>query len=187
MLTPSILRFHYDNVLRQDLLLKPDYTHPSQVPRSCGIIIVPKARSNSKTKNVELAIENMSGQRCVKEQSRGSTPKSFRFKQFVLNRESERKAAYVTNLARSTLRGHIMYKYLEKLVMIIPFHYPVEIRRNSIQSNLSMATTFLFKEFPQIKENFEIFAYIGGFNVTLVTSADTPEETFISWSGFRRK
>lgn len=120
-------------------------------------------------------------------EARSASPgKSFSFEQS--NQKSERETAYVTYLARSTLRGHNMYKFLEKLSLIIPSHFPVRIRRNSIQCHFSMATTFLLKEFPQIKDNFGIFAHIRGFEVTIVTSADTPAgETLLLWSGFEEQ
>lgn len=151
-----------------------------EVLRLCNIIVVSKAPPNL-LGNVKLAIENLCGQKCVKT-SRASTKKSFQFKKVF---ESERKA-HVTYLAQSVLRGHIMYKFLEKLGMIISFHYPVEIKRNSIQFHFSMATTFLLKELPQLKENFEIFAHLREFKVIIVTSANTEGEALLLWSGFRR-
>nr|YP_009277430.1 ribosomal protein L5 [Ophioglossum californicum]YP_010439848.1 ribosomal protein L5 [Ophioglossum vulgatum]AOH05900.1 ribosomal protein L5 [Ophioglossum californicum]UTD44894.1 ribosomal protein L5 [Ophioglossum vulgatum] len=184
MFTPSILRFHYENVLRQDLLLKLNHTHISEVPELCEIMIVSKAfkKSSFHSKKGELAIENPCGQKCMKKRNGSSTGKSFRFKQFVLNQESKRKA-----VVTCTLRGHVMYKFLEKLVPIIHTpHYPVIKQRNSIQFHFSMATT-LSGEFPPIKENFEIFAHLRGFDVTIVTSATTREDTFTLWSGFERK
>jgi ribosomal protein L5 len=78
-----------------------------------------------------------------------------------------------------------MYNFLEKLVTIISFYdYPVKIRKNSIQ--LSMATSLL-RLFPEIQDHFEIFEHIRGFDVTIVTSANTQDETVISWSGFLQK
>ncbi|KAM0850900.1 hypothetical protein ACQ4PT_052780 [Festuca glaucescens] len=49
-----------------------------------------------------------------------------------------------------------------------------------------MATEFC--EFsPEIEDHFEIFENIGGFNVTIVTSASSKEETSLLWSGFLLK
>jgi ribosomal protein L5 len=36
----------------------------------------------------------------------------------------------------------------------------------------------------EIQNHFEIFEYIQGFDVTIVTSAKTQDEAFILWSGF---
>nr|QIA60570.1 ribosomal protein L5 [Odontoschisma grosseverrucosum] len=184
MFSPNRLEFHYDQVIRPDLLLKIDYENIMEVPRLCKIIVVPKAPS-SFIKNVKLAMEIVCGQKFIQTRGRGSTGKSFRFNKFVLNQESKRDTGYVTYLARSTLRGHIMYNFLEKLVTIISFYdYPVKIRKNSIR--LSIATSLL-RLFPEIQDHFEIFEHIRGFDVTIVTSANTQDETVILWSGFLQK
>lgn len=184
MFTPNRLRFHYENSLRQDLLLKLNYANIMEVPRLCKIIVVPKAPSDL-IENVKLAMEIVCGQKLIQTRSRDSTGKSFRFNKFVLNRESKRDTGYVTYLARSTLRGYTMYNFSEKLVTIISFYdYPVKIQKNPIQS--SMATSLL-RSFPEIQNHFEIFEHIRGFDVTIVTPANTQDETFISWSGFLQK
>nr|UQV94714.1 ribosomal protein L subunit 5 [Haplopteris ensiformis] len=184
MSTLSILRFHYRNVLRQDFLSKYNYTHVLEVSRLCRIILVLEAPSNL-LDSVKLAIENLCGQKCIKARSGALTKKSFEFNRFLLSQESERKA-YVARLVQSVLRGHIMYKFLEKFGMIISLHHPIEIRRNSIEFHLSMATTLLLKEFPQLKENFEILAHLREFKVIIVTSANIEGETSFLWSGFNK-
>ncbi|KAH7537288.1 hypothetical protein FEM48_Zijuj03G0076800 [Ziziphus jujuba var. spinosa] len=61
---------------------------------------------------------------------------------------------------------------------------PVEIRKNSIQ--FSMETEFC--EFsPELEDHFEIFEHIQGFDVTIVTSANTQDETLPPWSSFLQK
>ena len=56
-----------------------------------------------------------------------------------------------------------------------------EIRENTIK--FFMETEFC--EFsPELEDHFEIFEHIRGFNVTIVTSADTKDETSLLWSGF---
>ncbi|KAI5445781.1 hypothetical protein KIW84_013858 [Lathyrus oleraceus] len=45
-----------------------------------------------------------------------------------------------------------------------------------------------FCEFsPELEDHFEIFEHIRGFNVTIVTSANTQDETLPPWSGFLQK
>jgi hypothetical protein len=45
-----------------------------------------------------------------------------------------------------------------------------------------------FCEFsPEIKDHFEIFENISGFDVTIVTSASSKEDTLLLWSGFLLK
>ncbi|KAG6577417.1 60S ribosomal protein L5, mitochondrial, partial [Cucurbita argyrosperma subsp. sororia] len=61
---------------------------------------------------------------------------------------------------------------------------PVEIRENSMQ--FSMATEFCSFS-PKLEDHFEIFEHIIGFNVTIVTSANTQDETLPPWNGFLQK
>lgn len=57
---------------------------------------------------------------------------------------------------------------------------PVEIRENSIK--FFMETEFC--EFsPELEDHFEIFEHIRGFNVTIVTSANTKDETRLYYCG----
>ena len=113
MFSPNRLEFHYNQVIRPDLLLKINYENIMEVPRLCKIIVVPKAPS-SFIKNVKLAMEIVCGQKFIQTRSKSSAGKSFRFNKFVLNQESKKETGDVTHLARSTLRGHIMYNFLEK-------------------------------------------------------------------------
>ena len=184
-LTPNGLHFHHENVLRQDPLLKPNHANITEVPRSCEIIVVPKALPNFIMTDRELAMEIPRGQRFVQAQ-RGSTGKSFRSNQFFPNQGSEKDTGYVSNLARqSTLRGHGMSNFSVRISTVMSLlDSPVEIRENSIQ--FSMETEFC--EFsPELEDHFEIFEHIRGFNVTIVTSANTQDETLPPWSGFLRK
>ncbi|BFI07444.1 hypothetical protein MPTK1_2g12110 [Marchantia polymorpha subsp. ruderalis] len=69
------LEFHYNQVIRPDLLLKINYENIMEVPRLCKIIVVPKAPSNF-IKNVKLAMEIVCGQKFIQTRSRGSFPNS---------------------------------------------------------------------------------------------------------------
>jgi ribosomal protein L5 len=174
MFTPNRLRFHYENLLRQDLLLKLNYANIMEVPRLCKIIVVPKAPSNL-IRNVKLTMEIICSQKFTQTQNKNSTGRLFRFNKFVLNQKSK----------KSTLRSHTMYNFLEKLVTIISFYdYPIKIQRNSIQLSMAMSLLQLFLE---IQNHFEILEHIRGFDITIVTSANTQDETFILWSGFLQK
>ena len=84
-ITPNGLHFHHENVLRQDPLLKSNHANITEVPRSCEIIVVPKALPNFIMTDRELAMEIPRGQRFVQAQ-RGSTGKSFRSNQFLTHR-----------------------------------------------------------------------------------------------------
>lgn len=173
------LYFHYEDVLRQDLLLKLNHANVMEVPGLCEIRVVPKAPYDFIIKNGKLAMEISCGQKFIQTQ-RGSTGKSFR------SNLGSNKKGYVSDLARqSTLRGHGMSNFLVRILTVMSLlDSPVEIRENSIQ--FSMETEFC--EFsPELEDHFEILEHIRGFNVTIVTSANTQDETLLLWSGFFQK
>ncbi|YP_009153937.1 ribosomal protein L5 (mitochondrion) [Gossypium arboreum] len=173
------LHFHYEDVSRQDPLLKPNHANVMEVPGSCEIRVVPKAPYNFIIQNGKLAMEIPRGQKKIQTQ-RGSTGKSFRSNLFL---GSNKDKGYVSDLARqSTLRGHGMSNFSVRIAIVMSLlDSPVEIRENSIQ--FSMETEFC--EFsPELEDHFEVFEHIRGFNVTIVTSANTQDETLPPWSGF---
>lgn len=174
------LNFHYEDVLRQDLLLKLNHANVMEVPGLCEIRVVPKAPYDFIIKNGKLAMEIPCGQKFIQTQ-RGGGGKSFRS-----NPGSKKDKGYVSDLARqSTLRGHGMSNFLVRILTVMSLlDSPVEIRANSIK--FSMETEFC--EFsPELEDHFEIFEHIRGFNVTIVTSANTQDETLLLWSGFLQK
>jgi len=79
-----------------------------------------------------------------------------------------------------------MSNFSEKILAVMLENHPlpyskVGIRKNSIQ--FPMETEF--REFlPELEEHSEISEHIRGFNVTIVTSANTRDETIPLWSGF---
>ncbi|GJS94056.1 ribosomal protein L5 [Tanacetum coccineum] len=178
------LNFHYEDVSRQDPLLKPNHRHVMEVPGSCKIRVVPKAApSDFIIKNGKLAMEIPCGQKLIQTQ-RASTGKSFRSNPFLGSNKD--KKGYVSDLARqSTLRGHGMSHFLVRISAVMSLlDFPVEIREKSIQFLMEME----FCEFsPELEDHFEIFEHIRGFNVTIVTSANTQDETLPPWSGFFQK
>lgn len=122
------------------------------------------------------------GQKFIQTQS-ALTGKSFRSNPFL---GSNKDKGYVSDLARqSTLRGHGMSHFLVRILTVMSLlDSPVEIRENSMK--FSMETEFC--EFsPELEDHFEIFEHIRGFNVTIVTSANTQDETLLLWSGFLQK
>ncbi|KAI3669411.1 hypothetical protein L6452_40646 [Arctium lappa] len=178
------LNFHYEDVSRQDPLLKPNHANVMEVPGSCKIRVVPKAEpSDFIIKNGKLAMEIPCGQKLIQTQ-RASTGKSFRSNPFLESNKD--KKGYVSDLARqSTLRGHGMSHFLVRISTVMYLlDFPVEIREKSIQFLMKME----FCEFsPELEDYFEIFEHIRGFNVTIVTSANTQDETLPPWSGFFQK
>nr|UHJ18939.1 ribosomal protein L5 [Aragoa cleefii] len=169
--------FHYEDVSRQDPLLKPNHANVMEVPGLCKIRVVPKKAPS--IKNGKLAMEIPCGQKFIQTE-RSSTGMSFR------SGSNKDKKGYVSDLARqSTLRGHGMSNFLIRISTVMSLlDSPVEIRENSIQ--FSMETEFC--EFsPELEDHFEIFEHIRGFNVTIVTSSNTQDETLPPWSGFLQK
>ncbi|GKF30418.1 ribosomal protein L5, partial [Tanacetum coccineum] len=138
------LNFHYEDVSRQDPLLKPNHANVMEVPGSCKIRVVPKAApSDFIIKNGKLAMKIPCGQKLIQTQ-RASTGKSFRSNLFLGSNNTGK---------------------------VIQFLMEME-----------------FCEFSsELEDHFEIFKHIRGFNVTIVTLANTQDETLPPWSGFFQK
>lgn len=170
------LLFHYEDVLRQDLLLKLNYANVMEVPGLFEIRLVPTRIQFGK-----LAMEILCGQRFIQTGPYFQAGKWFRSNLFL---GSEKHTGYVSDFARqSALRGHGMSHFLVRILTSM-LDSPVEIRENSIQ--FSMEREFsLFS--PELEDSFEIFEHIRGFIVTIVTSANTKDETLLLWSGFLLK
>jgi len=177
------LHFHYEDILRQDLLLKLNYANVMEVPGSCEIRLVPKAGgSDFRIHFGKLATEILCGQKFI-QKKKGldfKAGKSFRSNPFL---GSKKDTGSVSNFSQqSVVRGHGMFNFLVRILTIIYLlDYPVEIRENSIK--FSMETEFL-EFYPELEDHFEIFEHIRGFNVTIFTSANTKDETLLLWSGF---
>lgn len=179
--------FHYEDVSRQDPLLKPNHANVMEVPGSCEIRLVPKAASDFRILFGKLAMEMTCGQRFF-QTKRGPSfqaGKSFRSNPFL---GSEKDTGYVSDFARkSALRGHGMSHFLVRISTVMSLFYSgvyEVIRENPIL--FSMETEFC--EFsPELEDHFEIFEHLRGFNVTIVTSANTKDETLPPWSGFLLK
>lgn len=174
--------FHYEDVLRQDLLLKLNYANVMEVPGLCEIRLVPKAASDFRILFGKLAMEMTCGQRFFQKKRAFQAGKSFR------SNRSEKDTGYVSDFARkSALRGHGMSHFLVRILTVMSLFYSgvyEVIRENSIL--FSMETEFC--EFsPELEDHFEIFEHLRGFNVTIVTSANTKDETLLLWSGFLLK
>nr|AEM46229.1 ribosomal protein L5 [Silene noctiflora]AJP34443.1 ribosomal protein L5 [Silene noctiflora] len=177
------LDFHYEDVSRQDLLLKLNHANVREVPELSEIRLVPKVgTSDFIIKNGKLAMEIACGQK-FRERKRGSIVKSFRSNPIFFNKEKGKKEnGYGNHLAReSSLQGCRMSHFLVRISTVIPLlDSRVEIRGNSIQVSLEAE----FCEFAsELEDHFEIFEDMPGFNLRILTSAKTEDETLLSWSG----
>nr|ULQ69433.1 ribosomal protein L5 [Georgeantha hexandra] len=177
--------FHYEDVSRQDPLLKPNQANVQEVPGLFSIRLVPEAASNFRIQFGKLAMEILRGQRFIQTE-RGpyfKAGKCFRSNPFL---GSEKDTGYGSDFARqSALRGHGMSHFLVRISTVMSIDSPVEIRENPI--NFFMETREFCEFSPELKDHFEIFEHIRGFNVTIVTSAKTKDETLPPWSGFFKR
>ncbi|RWW01056.1 hypothetical protein GW17_00035932 [Ensete ventricosum] len=133
-----------------------------------------------------FAMEMESGQRLIQTQrspySQAGKGKLFRSNPLG----SEKVTAYVSYFERqNALRGLRMFNLMVRILMVMSLlDSIVEIWENPIQFWMEIEF-FGFSSEPE--EHFEIFKYIKGFNVTIVTSANTKDETLPLWSSFLLK
>ncbi|KAL4183169.1 hypothetical protein AMTRI_Chr11g96810 [Amborella trichopoda] len=133
------------------------------------VVAIPKAPSDFRIENGRLAMEIPHGLRFIQTQ-RGSTGKSFRSNQIL---GSEKDIGYVR---------HGMFNFSVRISTVMSLlDSPVKIRENPIQ--FLMETEFCELS-TELEDHFQIFEHIRGFNVTIITSATTQDETLLPWSGF---
>jgi ribosomal protein L5 len=174
------LHFHYEDVLREDLLLKLNHTNIMEIPGLFEIRLVPKSASDFKPQIGNLAMEILCGQKFIQTEG-GPAGKSSRTNPlYGANQDA------AGGIARpSVLRGHGMYNFLVRMLTVMSMlDSKVEVKENTIK--FFMETEFC--EFsPELEDHFEIFEHMRGFNVTVVTSASTKEVTSLLWSGLMLK
>jgi hypothetical protein len=101
------LRYHYEYILRQDLLLKFNYVNIMQVPRLCEIYIYSQVAFES-IKNVSLALELLSGQK-IQERGALDGKKGYEFKPVstkgtrIVSINRNNKGALKNRLARGAI------------------------------------------------------------------------------------
>nr|TKW30371.1 hypothetical protein SEVIR_2G031900v2 [Setaria viridis] len=136
------LHLHYEDVLRQDLLLKQNHANIMQVPGLYEIRLVPKAGSDLRVPIGKLAMEILSGQR---------------FKEAQVDPFAKARNGSVF-ARQSVLRGHAMYNFLVRMLTVMSMlDSQAEIRENTIK--FFMETEFC--EFsPELEDHFEIFEHI---------------------------
>lgn len=143
MFTQSRLRFHYDHIIRPDLLLKSHYTNTMQIPRLCKVIVMAQVARES-VKEAMVALEMICGQRCVLT-TNASSPYSKGVSNKVLHRSVA--TAYTDCILHCCLRNDKMYHFVEKLITILCFHdYAVQIQHNTIQIPLNVSLLRLFQK-----------------------------------------
>nr|AKI85124.1 ribosomal protein L5 [Geranium incanum] len=177
---PDNIYFHYEDVLRQDLLLKLNRSNITQIPRVKEIRVMPKVTDEATTKTGRLAMEISCSQKFTPSESGSgkSQPNTF---------VGSKDRGYVPDVIRpTTLRGQAMTNFLLRLLTVMSVSdYKVKIRENTIHFWMDKE----FCEFsPELEDHLEIFEHVrGGFNVSIVTTAKTKEETKLLWSGLLQK
>jgi hypothetical protein len=173
------IHFHYEDVLRQDLLLKLNHTKIMEIPGLFEVRIVPKSASDFKPQIGKLAMEILCGQRYIQAQD-GPAGKS-RTNPFYGSDKDPASASAI----QSVFRGHGMYNFLVRMLTVMSMlDSKVEVKESTIK--FSMETEFC--EFSlELEDHFEILEHMRGFNVTVITSATTKEVTSLLWSGLMLK
>nr|UPI48986.1 ribosomal protein L5 [Balanophora reflexa] len=168
------LNFYYEDVSRQDPLLKLNHADVMEVPRFCKIRVRPNPFLSLRIRNGKLAMEIPRGQKLFLPYT---TP-GYDEIELTCSKEVARQI----KKRRSTLRGHRMFIFLR--IVISSLDFSVKIRENFIQ----FFTETDYCEFSlELEDHFEILEYIRGVHVTIVTSTNTQDETLPPWSGFFKK
>jgi ribosomal protein L5 len=193
-------RYHYEYIVRQDLLLKLNYPNIMQVPRLCEINISSRV-SFDDVKSVSLALEILCGQKFIE---RISPTENTRHTLYAIPRRSSRQAPAFqkgssklgyksssklqsTNfrwLETSLRAPHSMYNFLEKFITALAFYdYTITIHGNTIQITIGTQVRL----FPEIQNHFEFFENAHNLQVRIITSALSEKETQLLWTGFLQK
>ena len=175
MLTQNRLRFHYEHVIRPDLLIKSHYVNIMEVPRLCQLTLVSQASEES-VKDVMLSLEMICGQKWI------ATELSTLSKHVRLQTKARHILSRSTHLdfvLRCCLRNNKMYHFLEKLITVLCFEdYTVQFQGSTIQLQLNVPFLRLF---PEMQSNIELS--VVPIHIIVSTSAKTERETYLLWTG----
>lgn len=206
------LRYYYENILRQDLLLKLNCPNLMQVPRICEILISSQVPNDS-VKNISIALEILSGQKPFVLGNKASGPSSLKQQSLDFVRRKEGKNINHTkfnsgtkkyplvnsktvsgqnnfarqgahNFVETSLRcSDLMYLFLEKFFTILVFfEFNIEYQTNMIQITVKEATPI--KWFPEIENHLEYFESFQNMQVRVITtSCRDISETKLLWTG----
>lgn len=152
------LQYHYQDVLRQDLLLKC-----SQSPELLKMTITAQVPYESIKKKL-LALELLCGQKVV----------SFERKQFRFQK--------VTNCSiRVNLRGLTLFNFLDKLITFCCFQdLQIDIHHNIV--NMKIPSNII-RLFPEIQNHLDL-VMLYDLDIKIETSAKNEQETLLLWTGF---
>ena len=184
-------RFHYEHVIRQDLLLKLNYGNIFLVPRIDKVLLISKVLHESK--QVPLALEMISGQKALQIASSTSALRGSKLRSKLIGFRVERSDGRALGghqtqakaIVRTCLRAELMYTFCEQLVTILCFHnYTVKIQSNVIQLTID---SNMLRLFPEVQSHFEVFPNVTSVQVIIVTSAKNEQEASLLWAGLNQK
>lgn len=213
MLNVNRLRYHYQNVLRQDLLLKCAHSNIMETPELRKVMIVAQVPYES-VKQKRLALEILCGQKAVhfgatkgffgrkmRQSSISGTSKGTQYSSFNFQKGLRQRGvlfygktgrlstpafgpASPKYYVRVCLRDESLYNFIEKLVTVICFQdFPIKIKGNIIE--LTIASNIL-RLFPEIQNHFDLFS-VHNLEIMILTSAKNQEETRLVWTGLFQK
>nr|YP_008816143.1 ribosomal protein L5 [Roya obtusa]YP_009755731.1 ribosomal protein L5 [Roya anglica]AGZ90383.1 ribosomal protein L5 [Roya obtusa]QIQ22970.1 ribosomal protein L5 [Roya anglica] len=204
----SRLSHYYDSILRPSLLLKLNYNNIEEIPKLCEIRVLASCSNSSSLLNTKLALELICGQKFVNKTETSSikvaqktlgsqslklkNKKSNLFTKASLHEKRIiNKNFHLTSInnfgysVQSNLRAQQMYNFLDKFLIFTSFHNPkFQIQNNTIQIALNSS---LIRLFPEIQNHFEHFECVQNFHISIITSANTENETHLLWAGFFKK
>nr|YP_001315125.1 ribosomal protein L5 [Chlorokybus atmophyticus]ABO15112.1 ribosomal protein L5 [Chlorokybus atmophyticus] len=173
------LKYHYENVIRQDLLYKCNYNNIMEVPKIVKIIVNGSIKNEVNSKRMVLsflvALELISGQK------------------LTLARAKKSIAAFKLRTndpigCKVTLRGKPVYNLLDKLITTV---WPrlrdfqglkPTFDSSGVNYNIGLDNLLLF---PELERHYYLFESLHGANLTIVTSAKTKEEAKLLLSSFQ--
>lgn len=203
---PSRIHYFYENILRNDLLLKLNCLNTMEVPRLNTVIVLTNNISQNNIKNTSLALEIISGQKACC--SIFSNSGSLHFSNFSSRtnhsgRNPQRKKTLYTKLNYNSqiqltsimcsLRSRLMYNFLEKLLSFLIDsrtvsnslnHFKIKINASEIQINLHSRELRLF---PEIQNHFELFENFQRAQIKIITSAKNEKDAKLLWAGLEQK
>jgi large subunit ribosomal protein L5 len=167
----SRLYYHYETIVKEELMLKFQYSNVHQIPKIKKVVVDTSMKSaNFKLKlapSLILALTIITGQKAAPTLAKKGNAKL-----------GIRKGA-VTG-AKVTLRNEKMFQFIDFLItLVLPRVKNFEgIKSTSLnnQGNLTIQIKDPFT-FPQLEAATHLFNNVGAINITFVTSTDNKDES----------
>ena len=160
------LSYHYEFILRDDLILKLCHSNIMTVPKLLQITLLAKVPYEWIKQN-ELALDILCAQKSVVFESVSSYQTHTHTNNYYL---------------RVSLRKQHAYNCVEKLATVKRTLYEVNLNKNVIEFTLKSSVA---RFFPEILNHFDLHMYMScDLQLTLETSAQNEEQTRLFWTGY---